>query len=112
MRNVAQAGEGASTVKWTAGLKAVPGALHEMAAHFRRLAAAAMDDHPMNGALRDRLLAAARRMEAVAAASEPWHNMVRNSGTTKADNDAYYEPRDGSVQKESKADAGRAFDGN
>ncbi len=109
---VAESGSGASTVKWTDGLKAVPQALDEIAAHYRRLARAAMEDHPMNGALRDRLLAAAIKLERVAEMSRPWHHLVRNTGSTAADNDAYFAPRDGSVQMESKADVRRAYDGN
>lgn len=112
MREVSQAGDGASTVKWGTGLKAAPGALRQVAAHFRRIAAAAVDDHPMNAALRDRLVTAARKLEAGAASADAWFPMIRNAASTSQDFEAYEHPRDGSVHKEGKADARRAFDGN
>jgi hypothetical protein len=111
MREVSQAGEGASTVKWGYGLRAAPGALRQQAAHLRRIAAAAVDDHPMNATLRDSLVRSARRLEAVAEAADAWFPMVRN-GDNAPDFDAYETPRDGSVHKESKADTGRAHDGD
>jgi hypothetical protein len=104
MKEIAGNGEASSTVKWGYGLKAVPDALGQVAAHYRRLANASVDDQPMSQALRERLHAAATRFEAAAASSGEWYRMIRNTPGTKEDFDAWENARDGSVHKEAKSD--------
>ena len=111
MRQNAQSTQGASTVRWGYGLKHVPGALRETAAHYRAKARAA-GDHPMNAPLRESLNRAAAQLEALAGTADRWFPLFRTVGGTAADMDAYEAPRDGSVHSESRADAGKAFDGN
>lgn len=101
--------DSSSLMRWAEGLRTAPGALRELAGTYRRLASEAEDVYPMAGELRESIRRVATRCDAAAERSDGWYPTAR--ATMAADFAAYEQPRDGSLEKERRADVARAHDG-
>lgn len=105
--NVPNVGSDASFVRWVQGLQATSSTLKAFADEYEWISKLSVDGHPINAALRERLMANVRRLRAAYDASLELPKQAEY-GDNAADLGAYFQPRDGSLTKEQRADVRHA----